>query len=390
MTERIHKEAVEKAGAKFIGMPLAFDPKGAKLYDFHPELKSLTGIKQIEFYINERFLKMTLPSIELINELRNEFIPDLYISCPCTYAPIYLSEKFNKPGLVFHMLPLGIPSKDHAPFGTGELPSNSRLSKIKYKILNHIIAKHIFKSTLKKANRIRKEVEIKPYANFFYDFYDNPDKVLATSIPEFDYYRSDLPSSIEYIGPILPTKSNDFITPKWWPELDSGKKIVLVNQGTLSMDISDLILPTIEALRNEDCIVIAVPVKEEIKDLPDNVRISEFVPFASLLPHVDIMITNGGFGATQMALAHGIPLILGGNTVDDKMEISARVAYTGCGIDIKSQKTKSSAIKKACDQINSDGNFKENAMKMKKVIASYNPIKKANSIIEELLEKSLA
>jgi MGT family glycosyltransferase len=385
MTGRQHRAKVEEAGARFIGMPKEFDPNGARLYDFHPELKSLTGIKQIKFYINDIFMEMVPPMIELINNLRKEVEPDIYISCPCTYAPLFIAEHLNKPSIIFHMLPLAIPSRDHAPFGTGEIPGTSFIMNLKYRFLNYMASKLVFGSILKKANHIRNKLGIRKYENFLFDFYSFPTKVLVTSIPEFDYHRSDLPNSVKYIGPVLPSTVDDFVPPPWWEELNSGKIVVLVNQGTLSTDATDLILPTIEALKNEDCILIAVPVKEQIHDLPDNVHTSEFIPFANLLPHVDILITNGGFGATQMALAYGIPMILGGNTVDDKMEVSARVAFTGCGIDLKVQKTNPIEIRKAYNRIKSDSIFKENAMKLKNIIAQNDAIQKAQSIIEELV-----
>ena len=37
------------------------------------------------------------------------------------------------------------------------------------------------------------------------------------------------------------------------------------------------------------------------------------------------MVTNGGYGGVQLALAHGVPLVVAGNT-EEKGEIAARVA----------------------------------------------------------------
>lgn len=385
MTGRAYESRIQDAGALFTPMPLKYDPNGKKLYDFHPELKELSGIKQIKFYINNRFLEMALPMIEEIENLNKSFIPDVYIGCPVTYAPLYLAEKLNKPGVIYHILPLAMQSKDHAPFGTGIIPKSSIVSKVKYKILNYVVSNLLFKDSKVKANKIREALSLKPYKNLFYDHYASPDKVLVTSIPELDYYRSDLPKSVSFIGPILPKKNDNYSLPSWWPDLQKGKKVILVNQGTLSTDINDLILPAIEAFKNEDFIVVAVPVKEKIKDLSPNVRTSEFIPFTELLPFVDVMITNGGFGATQMALAHGIPLVLAGNTVDDKMEVSSRVVHSGCGIDLKKKRPTPSELKAAVMKIQSNPVYRENALKMKKGIESYDPINLASKYIEDLI-----
>jgi len=389
MTGRKHRERIEKTGARFTPMPIEYDPNGVSLYEFHPELKELTGVEQIKFYINDRFIPMGIASIDRINELRTTFEPDIYIGCAVSDGPLFLAQQLGKPSVKFNMLPLAIQSKDHAPFGTGIIPSSSSFARFKYKILNFLVGQVLFKSSLKKVNEMRKDLGLNHYSSYFYDVYAGFSKILVTSVPEFDYHRSDLPASIEYVGPVLPEKSNDFTPPEWWSDLESGKTIVLVNQGTLSTDITDLILPTIRGLSDQDCIVIAVPVKEDIPGLPGNVRTSEFVPFAHLLPYVDVMITNGGFGATQMALAYGIPLILGGNTVDDKMEISARAAYTGCGIDLKAQKVKPEKVKKAYREIMSNPSYRQNAERLKDVIAGYDPIEKSVEIIEKLTYQNM-
>jgi UDP:flavonoid glycosyltransferase YjiC (YdhE family) len=44
-----------------------------------------------------------------------------------------------------------------------------------------------------------------------------------------------------------------------------------------------------------------------------------------LLPHVDAMVTNGGYGGVQQALAHGVPLVVTGDS-EDKPEVAARAS----------------------------------------------------------------
>jgi hypothetical protein len=47
--------------------------------------------------------------------------------------------------------------------------------------------------------------------------------------------------------------------PAWWPELDGGKTVVLINQGTIATDSSELLRPSLTALEAEDdLLVIAV------------------------------------------------------------------------------------------------------------------------------------
>ena len=66
---------------------------------------------------------------------------------------------------------------------------------------------------------------------------------------------------------------------------------------------------------------------------PTNVRLERFIPHDVLLPHVDVMVTNGGYGGVQQALAHGVPLVVAGDS-EDKPEVAARVQWSGAGINL--------------------------------------------------------
>lgn len=56
-------------------------------------------------------------------------------------------------------------------------------------------------------------------------------------------------------------------------------------------------------------------------------------PVGVLLPHTDVFVTNRGFGATQQALAAGVPVVVAGTT-EDKPAVAARVTARGVGRDL--------------------------------------------------------
>jgi UDP:flavonoid glycosyltransferase YjiC (YdhE family) len=161
--------------------------------------------------------------------------------------------------------------------------------------------------------------------------------------------------------------------------------VILVNQGTVAGDIDMLIHPAIEGLKDENAIVLAVPVRKgEILDLPKNTYVESFIPFGNLLPHIDIMVTNGGFGGTQNALAHGIPLVIAGAT-EDKMEVAARVEYCGAGINLRKQKPSPQEVRQAVVEVQSDPSYKKAARRVQADFAKYDAPTLAMEFIEELL-----
>ena len=84
------------------------------------------------------------------------------------------------------------------------------------------------------------------------------DAYLQTTVAGFEYPRPDLPASVRFVGPILAPPSSRFDPPDWWDELAAGRPVVHVTQGTLdNADLGRLLFPTIEALADDDLLVVA-------------------------------------------------------------------------------------------------------------------------------------
>ena len=43
--------------------------------------------------------------------------------------------------------------------------------------------------------------------------------------------------------------------------------------------------------------------------VPSNARIASYLPFEWLLPRVDVLVTNGGYGSVNQAMSFGILLV---------------------------------------------------------------------------------
>ena len=114
-----------------------------------------------------------------------------------------------------------------------------------------------------------------------------------------------------------------------------------MTQGTVANTAPELIAPALDGLRGEEMLVVATTGGATaqwvgLDPLPANARVEPQVPYAALMPHVDVMVTNGGYGGVQYALANGIPLVVAG-TSEDKAEIAARVAWSESGINLKTK-----------------------------------------------------
>ena len=84
--------------------------------------------------------------------------------------------------------------------------------------------------------------------------------------------------------------------------------------------------------------------------LPANVRLERFIPHDLLLPHTDVMVTNGGYGGVQQALANGVPLVVAGDS-EDKPEVAARVQWSGAGVNLHTGRPSRAMVARAVRRV---------------------------------------
>ncbi|HEY9668950.1 MAG TPA: nucleotide disphospho-sugar-binding domain-containing protein [Coleofasciculaceae cyanobacterium] len=149
-----------------------------------------------------------------------------------------------------------------------------------------------------------------------------------------------------------------------------------------------MIVPTLQALADEDVLIVATTGVQPVESLklaqyPTNARIEPFIPHSQLLPHVDVMVTNGGYNGVQMALANGVPLVAAGQT-EDKPEVCARIDWSGVGINLKTKTPTPAQIKNAVKKILSSPQYRQNAERMKADICHYDAPTISATLLEQL------
>jgi UDP:flavonoid glycosyltransferase YjiC (YdhE family) len=101
------------------------------------------------------------------------------------------------------------------------------------------------------------------------------------------------------------------------------------------------------------------------------------------MPYVDVMVTNGGFGGVQIALSHGVPLVVAGET-EEKPEIAARVAWGGVGINLKTGKPSAAKIREAVSEILCNPCYRQKAARLQAEYQRYNAPQRSADLIERL------
>lgn len=118
--------------------------------------------------------------------------------------------------------------------------------------------------------------------------------------------------------------------PDWLSGID--RPIVLVTSSSEFQDDGRLVQTALDALAAEPVFVVAtVPATDPAAfRVPANARVERFVPHAPLLERAVVAVTHGGMGATQKALARGVP-VCAVPCGRDQFEVARRVEVAGAG-----------------------------------------------------------
>jgi UDP:flavonoid glycosyltransferase YjiC (YdhE family) len=185
----------------------------------------------------------------------------------------------------------------------------------------------------------------------------------------------------------LPKRSVEFEEPTWWAELDGSKPVVLVTQGTLTNhDFNEVIQPALSGLSDEEVMVIVAAGRSDTQTLavPANARVASFIPFDRILPKVDVLVTNGGYGAVNHAFSLGVPIVVAGET-EEKDFIAARVGWTGAGINLKTRYASAEQIRNAVRAILTNKRYREEAKRLQMNFARHNTLDELARTVDAML-----
>jgi MGT family glycosyltransferase len=376
LTGQRFREKVIATGAEFVPLPAGADFDDTDVDASFPGRVGLKGPAQIRFDISEIFLKPTALQVQAVSlALASE--PTDAVLAESMFAGVFtllFIPREDRPLLVnLGIVPLTTRSRDTAPWGLGIPPMPGPIGRVRNRLLQFIADRVIFAPVEKHARAVLSEIVGRPLTDSITDWQVQADVVAQFTVESFEYPRSDLPAAVRFVGPVSRGRPSSVALPDWWHELDGSRPVVHVTQGTVAnRDYSTLIAPTMAALADEDLLVVVStggrPV-DSLGTLPANVRAAEFLPYDKLLPLVDVYVTNGGYGGVHFALEHGVPLVVAGLT-EDKAEVSARVAWSGVGINLKSNSPTPRAIAKAVRAVLSDERYRRASQRIGAEIAA--------------------
>ncbi|WP_019181535.1 glycosyltransferase [Microbacterium yannicii] len=375
---------VEASGARFVGWQEAPDFDENDLSTTFPRLVGRKGLRQV--FINlEDVMIATAPA--QARDLAAEFDRepwDAIAADETSVGVVVFAELRACPAATVAILPLNIAVTHGPPSGLGLTPGRNVVTKSRDALLRAAVPLLSRPLTAPLA-RARAEAGLPPANLTFEKAVFSARLVVASGCPLLDYERRGHPDRVRFVGQ-LASRAGPADLPTWWGDLD-GRTVVHITQGTQNIDPADLIRPALDALGDRDDLLLVVstgvPGRDELPfPVPSNTRVGGFLPYAELLPRSDVMITNGGWGSTLAALAHGIPLVIAGGDLD-KPEIAARVAWAGAGVNLRTGTPSSAQLARAFARVTSDPSFRDAAARVATQLNSLGGAPRAAELLEE-------
>jgi UDP:flavonoid glycosyltransferase YjiC (YdhE family) len=380
------RSAIEATGARFEPMVDADDPESHSVTASLPGRDQLEGLAGLKFDLKHLFLDNVPGQVRDLRRILDEFRADVMLVDTAFMAAPMLHELGGPRFASYGISILPIPSRDLPPVGTGRPPSTSAFGRWRDRLLSGVGPRLLFRDVQRHHQVVRQQIGLGPTRSTVFDTFVSPYLYLQASTPSFEYPRRDLPPQVHFVGPLLPESPTDAHLPSWWDQLDGRRPVVLVNQGTVAVDLDDLVGPALNALADVDVDVVATGGRGGdglTVAVPPNAHVEPYVPFAKLLPRVDVMLTNGGYGGVQFALANGVPIIVAGST-EDKPEVAARVAWSGAGINLGTKRPTTDQIREAVWSVLTDERYRHHAQRIQRDAAQLDAPHLAADLLEEL------
>ena len=335
-------------------MPDALDWDFSDLNAAFPGRAGLKGLKQNQFDLTEIFVRPLGDHLPALKALLLDEPADVFVSHTAFYGGGWLHELGGPPNATLGDTCLAYPSKDAAPYGMGLAPRSGWVGHLRNRAFDADRPRHRARSGDEGGARGPCRARSSPRADTgprvrtfpvpahpaLSSRFRVPDGriFLPTSTSSAPRCHRRRRSSIRRAGGQGSRSRTVWSSSRRGPSLPIRQiSSLLVLRGSLTAMSSSSPRPVVPILLSSGM-------------RQPNAVVERFVPYAALLPHVDVMVSNGGFGSVQLAIANGVPMVVAG-TSEDKKEVTAHVGWSGTGINLRTDRPSPKAIAEAVERV---------------------------------------
>jgi len=251
--------------------------------------------------------------------------PDLIWVDTNAWGATLVAEASGLPWAHYMPHPHPGPARGVPAFGPGFAPSTSRLARLRDTTMT-ALKPLAFRSFMRSHNRHRAALGL-PALDGIEDHYLVAPLLIQFSAEPFEYSR-EWPANVRLVGPALWEPPGP--EPEWL--VAEERPIILVTASTEFQDDAKLIRGALEAFADQPYAVIATSAAHDPGDfdVPTNARVERHLPHRPILRRAAAVISHGGMGTTQKALAAGVPVCVV-PFIRDQFEVARRTEHCGAG-----------------------------------------------------------
>lgn len=254
--------------------------------------------------------------------------PDVALVDVNCWGALSAAEAQSVPWACFMPYTPALRSPGVPPFGLGLRPIRGALGRVRDAAVAAVVTRSMERVMLPPINAIRADLHLAPVATMDQFLRRAPLTLVASGKP-FQYPNSDWGPTVHMIG------ACDLDPPAGTGAglLDSvDRPIVLVTTSSEAQSDAGLVDIALAALADEPVHVVAtVPARDMGQPVVTaNATVAQFIPHREALSRAVCAVTHGGMGATQKALAMGVPVCVVPYG-RDQFEVARRVEVARCG-----------------------------------------------------------
>ena len=258
----------------------------------------------------------------------DEVHPDLLVIDANSWGASALAQAQGRPWAAFLPYALAVPAPDVPAFGPGFAPPRNGVDRTRDRLVTAATGRMV-RPVISRLNALRAGLGV-PALGGLGDVQVQADALLYRTAEPFEYARRSWPANVHPIGPGLWSPPGQ--APAWLADMPHPR--VLVNVSTELQEDGAIIDAALEGLADEpgSLIVTTSALDPDRFTAPhERTRIVRFLSHAAVIDDVDVVVTHGGMGSTQRALAAGVPVVVvpWGR---DQHESARRVEHSGAGV----------------------------------------------------------
>jgi MGT family glycosyltransferase len=260
--------------------------------------------------------------------------PDALLIDVLTWGALSAAEAGGIPWACFTPFTPALRAAGSPPYGPGLKPMPSLLGHIRDAVVGTMTTGPL-NSGLPAINRVRDELRLRPVSSMD-EFWRRAPLTLVASGKPFEYRHTDWGDAVQMIGPCELDPADTDVT-DWLASVD--RPIVLVTTSSEKQDDAHLVEIAIAALADEPVHVVATLPAGGLSEIPptSNATTCRLIPHGPILDRAVCAVTHGGMGATQKALARGVPVCVV-PFGRDQFEVARRVEVARCGTRLPAKK----------------------------------------------------